>query len=677
MNYLLIIQARMSSKRLPGKIMLKLGNLSVIEFIYSRLKKSKKIDAILVATTKNKSDDILCNLLSKKNINFFRGSENDVLKRFYDASTLYKAKNIIRITADCPLVDHRMLNDMIDVYEKKGQIDYLSNSNPPTFPDGLDIEIFNKKSLDKIYKSRKNKYDKEHVTPLFKKLKIFKIFNYANKIDYSNERWTLDEQDDYLLIKKILKKMNHSVNFKWSDIINLKKKYPNIFNTNKHIKRNEGANMTGGQKLWRRAVKVIPSGNMFLSKHPKQFLPNLWPSYFSKSKGCEVWDIDNKKYLDFCLMGVGTNILGYSNNVIDSKVKNIISKGTMSSLNCPEEVFLSEKLLKIHKSFDQVKLARTGGEANAIAIRIARTSTKKQKVLVCGYHGWHDWYLSANLQNSKNLDDHLLPGLSPIGVNKKLKNTIKTFEFNNFIDFKNKIDSDKEIGIVKMEVARTYEPSNNFLKKIRNYTSKKNIILIFDECTTGFREHYGGLYKKYKVIPDMVVFGKAIGNGYPITAVIGKKEIMENASQTFMSSTFWSERIGPTAAIATLDEMKRIKSWDIVTKKGKEIKERWKKLFKKYEIDANVWGLNAIIGFNFNSDNNLKYKSLITYELLKKKILATNALYVSVAHSQQLIDKYFYEFEKTIKLIHEFENGRNIDHYLKIDIASTTFKRLN
>ncbi len=672
---LLIIQARMDSTRLPGKVMMNIGKYKIIEFLIKRISKSKKINKILVATSKNMKDDALCEFLSQKKINFYRGEEFNVLKRFYNASIKYNPKYIIRITADCPLIDSKMIDKMIKIFESNS-FDYISNTNPPTFPDGLDIEIFTFMSLKDAYKNAKTKYEKEHVTPYIKLKKKNKKFNYENKVDLSENRWTIDQKEDYDLIKKIFKKLNNKVFFDWEMVLRLKEKHPNIFKSNIKIKRNEGAKMNTSQKLWTRALKVIPNGNMFLSKNPNQFLPDIWPAYFSKAKDSYVWDLDKKKYFDFCTMGVGTNILGYSNKIIDKAVKSNISNGTMSSLNCPEEVFLSERLLSIHKEFNMVKLARTGGEANSIAIRIARANTNKQKVLICGYHGWHDWYLAANLSSNQNLDNHLLPGLSPLGVPNYLKNTTYTFEYNNFNDFKKKIESDKQIGIVKMEVARTVEPKNSFLQKIRKYTKKNNIILIFDECTTGFRESFGGLYKKYKVIPDIAVFGKAIGNGYPITAILGKDNVMKKSSETFLSSTFWSDRIGPTAAIATIDLMEKTKSWEIIIKKGKNIKSRWKKLFAKYSLNVNIWGLNAIIGFNFLSKNNLKYKTYISQELLKKNILASNLVYIAVSHNDKDIDRYFYELEKIIKNIKIFEEC-GVKNFIDNKIANKFFKRLN
>ena len=325
--------------------------------------------------------------------------------------------------------------------------------------------------------------------------------------------------------------------------------------------------------LWKRAKKLIPGGNMLLSKRPEMFLPDEWPTYFSKSKACYVWDLNNRRYIDVSLMGVGTNILGYADASIDKKVKEVIYKGNLTTLNCPEEVELANKLVSMHPFNGMVKFARTGGEACSIAIRIARAHTKKELVLACGYHGWHDWYLASNIKNDKNLNSHLLKNTSIGGVPSNLKNTIQLFEYNKINEFKKKIYNKKNIACVIMEVSRNFAPSKNFLEEIRKITFKKGIVLIFDECTSGFRETYGGLHQKFKIVPDIVLYGKAIGNGYPITAIVGKKNIMQAAQTTFISSTFWTDRIGPTAAIATLDKMKKKKSWKFITDQGRKIKK--------------------------------------------------------------------------------------------------------
>ena len=278
-----------------------------------------------------------------------------------------------------------------------------------------------------------------------------------------------------------------------------------------------------GLKLYNKAKKIIPGGTMLYSKKPELYLPDSWPTYFSKSKGCYVWDLNGKKYIDM-LFAVGANTLGYANKSIDNNVIKYIKKGNMTSLNSPEEVDLAKLLIKIHPWSDQVKFTRGGGEANAAIIRIARASTRKQNIAFCGYHGWHDWYLSSNLNNKNNLDKHLMSNLKFQGIPKNLKNTSFPFLYNDIEGFK-KLIKKKNIGIVVMEVTRNFDPKFNFLKKIRSICNKKKIILIFDECTSGFRETLGGKHLEYKVYPDLAMFGKAIGNGYAINAIVGKKNI--------------------------------------------------------------------------------------------------------------------------------------------------------
>ena len=262
--------------------------------------------------------------------------------------------------------------------------------------------------------------------------KKFKTINYKNNVDYSNIRWSLDQEEDLKEIGLILKHFNPKKYFSWKNILKVTEANKDKFYKNSKIKRNEGAKMSKTQKLWRRAKQIIPGGNMLLSKRPELFLPNKWPAYYSKSKGCHVWDLDKKKYIDISLMGIGTNTLGYANSKVDNAVRKVLSAGNLTTLNCPEEVQLSEKLLDLHPWAQKVRLFRTGGEASAASVRIARAATGKSKIAFCGYHGWHDWYLAANIKDKTNLTNHLMPGLSPNGVPKELKNTSIPFEYNNF-----------------------------------------------------------------------------------------------------------------------------------------------------------------------------------------------------------------------------------------------------
>ena len=431
-----------------------------------------------------------------------------------------------------------------------------------------------------------------------------------------------------------------------------------------------------GQELYKKAKKIIPGGTMLLSKRPEMFLPDNWPSYFSKAKGCYVWDLDGNRYIDMSIMGIGTNTLGYGHEEVDSAVHNTIEKGNMSTLSCPEEVYLAEKLLEINNWADSVRFCRAGGEANALAIRIARASSGKDKVAICGYHGWHDWYLSVNHNSLNGLDDHLLPGLKPKGVPKNLKNTVYPFTYNDYEQLLSICDNN-DIGVIKMEVIRNRGPENNFLQKVRDLATQRGIVLVFDECTSGFRETFGGIHKKYSVNPDLAMFGKTLGNGYALTAVVGVKEVMNSAENTFVSSTFWTERIGPTAALKTLEVMEKIESWNIITGIGLKVRTNWSDLFKKYNIESTISGIPSLSTYSFKQ-NDLEIQTLITQEMLKKGFLASNRFYACIAHDNQVLDSYFNVFDETLNSISKINDNKNeIINRLDGPVRHSGFKRLN
>lgn len=436
--------------------------------------------------------------------------------------------------------------------------------------------------------------------------------------------------------------------------------------------------MGKGQELYKKAKRLIPGGTMLLSKRPEMFLPEHWPAYFQKTKGCNVWDLDGNKLLDMFIMGIGTNSLGYGNEAVDNAVRKVIDRGNMSTFNAPEEVELAERLVELHPWGDMVRFARTGGEANSIAIRIARAASGKDKVAICGYHGWHDWYLSANLGENDGLDGHLLPGLNPAGVPRDLKGSVIPFNYNDLEEITSIVDNNPDLGVIKMEVSRNMGPNPGYLEGIRKLCDKHKLVLIFDECTSGFRETFGGLHKKYNVEPDMCMFGKAMGNGYAVTAVLGKRSVMEAAQKTFISSTFWTERIGSAAALATLNEMEKDKSWDVITKQGKKITEKWNSLGEKHDLKLKTAGLPALTSFSIDSQDWLKYKTYITQEMLKKGILAGNSVYVCTKHTDEVIDCYFEELEPVLAKIVQFENGEfSINEHLEGPVCHGGFKRLN
>jgi glutamate-1-semialdehyde 2,1-aminomutase len=676
-NITAIIQARVGSKRLRGKVLKKINKKEIILHLLDRLSLSKKISKIIVAIPNTKENDSLCLLLKKHNFLVFRGSENNVLKRYYECAKKFKSNHILRITGDCPLIDSKLVDKLIKKYQVN-KVDYASNVIERTFPDGIDMEIFSFKSLEIANENAILKSDKEHVTNYFLRSSRFKKINFLNRNeDYSFLRITLDNKNDFLLIKKIFNYFKIK-NFDLNDIINFYKKNKKVFIINKKNADIENYNnKSKGQRVWDRAKKSIAGGNMLFSKRPDVFLPNYWPSYYKKAKGCVIEDLDGKKYYDTCIMGIGTNILGYANNEVDRVVKKRLLNGNMSTLNCSEEVHLAEKLIKMHQWAGQARFARSGGEANAIAVRIARAYSKKEKIAFCGYHGWHDWYLATNLRKSNNLDEHLLKGLKVGGVQKNLRNTIYPFKYNDLKGLKKILNQNPDIGIIKMEVIRNEKPKNNFLKKIRQIADKKKLVLIFDECTTGFRESFGGIHKNFGVEPDMLMLGKALGNGYAISAVLGKEKVMKSIKDTFISSTFWTESIGPTAALKTLEVMEKKKSWKYITAQGSNITSRWKKLAKKHKIKIKTTGIPALCTFTFLSKNHQAYKTFITQEMLKKGFLATTTIYVSIAHTKKILEKYFKNLDIIFNVISKCEKGDDIYRYLKTKNSATDFARLN
>ncbi len=435
--------------------------------------------------------------------------------------------------------------------------------------------------------------------------------------------------------------------------------------------------MGKSQELYKKAKTLIPGGTQLLSKRPEMFAPNIWPSYYSKAKGCEVWDLDGKKYKDFSYMGIGANILGYADEDVNSAVKKAIDDSNMCTLNAPEEVELAEKLCEIHPWADMVRYAKSGGESAAIAIRIARASTKKDIVLFCGYHGWHDWYLASNLGDENNLEGHLLPGLSPLGVPKGLKDTSFPFAYNDKKAFDELIEKyDGKIATVIMEPLRNIYPDEGFLEHIRQVTQDKNIILIFDEISAGFRLCLGGSHLQFGINPDIALFGKALSNGYPMAAIIGTKKFMQSAQDSFISSTYWTDKIGLVAALETIKNYKELKIEKVLDKNGTMIQNGWEKLASKHNLKISIMGIKPLSYFTFEYKNDKEIKTLFIQEMLKFGFLSTTGYYASYAHKKNDIEEYLEVVDKVFELISSALQNDTIEELLEDKVCHGGFKRL-
>ena len=432
--------------------------------------------------------------------------------------------------------------------------------------------------------------------------------------------------------------------------------------------------MASGHDLWRRAKERIPGGSMLLSKRAEMYLPQKWPAYFDRTEGCQVWDLDGTRYLDLGFMGVGTNILGYSHPAVDAAVRAVIEKGNLSTLNAPEEVYLAERLVELHPWADMARFARSGGEACAIAVRIARAASGRDGIAFCGYHGWHDWYLAANLSDD-SLDGHLLPGLEPTGVPRALAGTSHTFPYNDLPKLEALLQQNPDIGVIFMEPQRSAPPLAGFLEGVRELATRHNAVLIFDECTSGFRRPLGGLHLDLGVEPDIATFGKTLGNGYAITAVIGRGEVMQAAQQTFISSTFWTERIGPTAALAAIAEMETSGAPDHIHRIGESVQSTWLELAASTGLTMTVGGLPALASFSLTERDPLTIKTYVTSRMLDQGYLAGPNLYASIAHTPIILESYFTALTPVLEEIGQCDDQELLAR-LPDGLAQSGFKRL-
>lgn len=430
------------------------------------------------------------------------------------------------------------------------------------------------------------------------------------------------------------------------------------------------------QQLWKEAKKIIPGGSQLLSKRAEMFLPNQWPPYYQKAKGVEITDLDGRTYIDMSLMGVGSCVLGYADPDVNKAVKRAIELGSMSTLNSWEEVTLAKMLLKLTPWAQSVRFTRTGGEAMVVAVRIARAYSGHSTVAFCGYHGWHDWYLSGNLASDKNLDGHLLPGLEPRGVPRNLINSAIPFQYNNTEQLQKVIKKYKDIGVIVMEPMRHQEPKDNFLLEVRKIADKIKAVLVFDEVSSGFRMRVGGVHSFYKVKPDIVVFGKAMSNGFPMAAIVGKKRVMEAAQTTFISSTYWTERVGPAAALATIKKMRKKNVPAHLDRIGRMIGEGWKRLAKKHKLNIEIIGPNVLITFALKYKNSQEIKTLFIQEMLKRGYLAGLTVYVSFAHKESHVKKYLKAVDEVFGILKKAIDDKTVAKLLEGPVAHTGFARL-
>jgi glutamate-1-semialdehyde 2,1-aminomutase len=400
--------------------------------------------------------------------------------------------------------------------------------------------------------------------------------------------------------------------------------------------------LTKGPALYKYAKTRIPGGTHLLSKRPEMFLPDRWPSYYASAKGCEIVDLDGNHFIDMTIMGMGACVLGFADPDVDAAVKRTIDNGVASTLNAPEEVALADLLCELHPWAEMVRYARGGGEILSVAIRTARAHTKRDMVAFSGYHGWTDWYLAANLGASDNLDGHLLPGLDPSGVPRSLRETALPFHYNRLDELKQIVDKNRgEIAAIIMEVGRDEPPQPGYLQAVRDLATEIGAVLIFDEVTSGFRSNAGGIHLTLgDVRPDLATFAKGLANGYAMSALIGRAKVMDAVQTTFISSTNWTERIGPTAAIATIEKFRRVDAGAHMIDVGTKVAANWKAAGAAVGLEVTTSKIPTICHFKIQHPEERVMHTLFSQLMLDRGFLASSNFRPSYAHKPEHVERY-------------------------------------
>jgi len=683
MSIVAIIQARMTSSRLPQKVLLDIAGRPMLWHVIERASKAEKVDKVIVATTDNQDDDMIERFARENKIGIYRGSENNCLDRYYQAAKKFKADTVIRITADCPLVCPEIIDKVVSTY-LKGSYDYVTNSMLYTYPDGCDVEIFSFKALKKMWQECKDPVCVEHVTPYLKISGKFKIKNIENEkpVDPSEYKWSIDRSDDLKFVREVYKYLYKGKKvFTMNNVLALLKKRPDIKKINSRAIVDEGdfksilrspkikpakKEIKKSLDLKKRAERLIPGCSQTFSKAPFQFVQGVAPVFLEKGRGSKVWDIDGNEYIDYA-MALAPVILGHNYPSVTNKVKSILNKGTTFTLPHRLESELAQLLCDIIPCAEMVRFGKNGSDATAGAVRVARAYTGKDKIACCGYHGWQDWYIATTTRNE--------------GIPKAVRDLTLTFEYNNIDSLKRLFEENKnQIACVIMEPTGITKPKDNFLQKVKDLAHKNGAVLIFDEIVTGFRLSLGGAQEYFNVIPDLACFGKAMANGFPISAVVGNRKIMKLFEDVFYSFTFGGEIVSIAASIATINEIKKRYVISHLWERGRKIKDGYNYIAKAHGLER----YTECIGFNprtiitlkdSKGNDDLVLKSLFQQECIKRGILFAGSHNICFSHSNRDVDYTLRVYNTVLGILRDALHKNDIKRRLKGRPVEPVFRK--
>lgn len=657
MNVTVVVQARMSSARFPSKVLAPLRKLPLVVYLLKRIATSTRVQSSVLATSTMPDDDALVKAVEQAGFPVFRGSLDDVLGRFVGAARSRHADAAVRITGDCPLIDVGLLDRMVERFEQS-DLDYLSNVSPPTFPDGLDLEIIRLKALEIAEKEARPGHQREHVTPFIRdNPSRFRIANETNPHgDESAHHWSIDTPDDLAIVADLVEASGKDFP-SLADLRKVLSQRDDLARRSTMKTRNEGAikslledlekqrprpNITRSNEVWSKGKELIPAGTQTLSKGPNQFCDGFGPKYLARGKGSHVWDVDGNEFIDYP-MGLGAVSLGHAHPEVIKAVTAQLEQGNTFSLMNPLEVDLAARIVDIVPCAERVRFGKNGSDATSACIRAARAYTGREHVARCGYHGWQDWSIDASY------------GIRARGVPESIRAFTHAFPYNDLAALETLL-KETPIAAVILEPVGAVVPQPGYLEGVRELATRYGAVLVFDEVIAGFRYARGGAQEYFKVTPDLCAMGKGVANGFPLSIVCGSKKFMEPFEEIFFSFTFGGETTALAAANATLDVMERENYWAHVWRLGAKLQAGFKTLAKEYQLDSFAdciglapWTVTTFV--DHGKWSGMQLKTLFQQEMLRHGILFSGSQFISLSHTDADIETTIAAYREAMRVV--------------------------
>jgi len=681
LHHVAVVQVRLGSTRLPGKALALIDGEPMLWHVIQRLKSSQWINEIVVATTLQAEDDAIEKFCRKQNLKCFRGSVDDVLDRFYQAAKQSGADVITRVTADCPMLDSQVIDKVISAFHDS-DCDYASNVDRYTYPDGLDTEVFSFKALERAWKEAKKPSDREHVTPYLRNTGLFRKASIENETDLSVHQyhWSVDKPQDLEFARKVITSFKGK-EFHLNDILRLLAKKPDLKLINAEQVTNEGyyrslyqqAKTTGvaklkitkSEKLLKRSKAVIPGCSQTFSKAYNQYVEGASPIFLERGDGCRVWDVDGNEYIDY-VQGLLANILGYNRKEVNEAVMAVLKNGHSFSLPHRLEVELAEKLCELIPCAEMVRFGKNGSDVTSGAVRAARAFTGRERIACSGYHGWQDWFIGSTTRNA--------------GVPKSVCQLTHPFPYNNLERLKELFEMHPgEFAAVIMEPRNFIDPEPGFLEGVKKLAHAHGALLIFDEICTGFRFGMGGAQELLGVTPDLACFGKGVGNGFPISCVVGSKKIMPIFEEIFFSFTLAGEVSSMAAALKVIEILETTDTLVKMEAMGRQLQDGFNTMSREAGLENRfkcigkpIWSLLKFL--DEGGKDSFLERSLFQQEAVKRGLLVLVTHNISGAHDSIAIEKTLEAYGSIFKTLKGWLSDKNPGKYLEGNMVQAVFK---